>query len=188
MSALMALKYTDFRAVSAVRIRRAANQMSIAAAFTTAKRLNKSLFLDDEGTFLHSPAPNPDGTRHARLQKPRNLDHGRGNREKAVQNHSRKMEPQKRARPALARNRERTRGWVQELNFSFAMRMRQVAGRLEHTAANAVPLSRGAICNTRANIGDFRRDASRKRAPQLIHASRPFWLKWRRSGNDSLNR
>jgi hypothetical protein len=35
--------------------------MGVAAAFATTKRFNKNLFLDDEGTFLHSPAPNPDG-------------------------------------------------------------------------------------------------------------------------------
>jgi len=61
MSALMALEDADLGAVPPVRIRRAANQMGAAAAFATTKRFNKNLFLDDEGTFLHSPAPNPDG-------------------------------------------------------------------------------------------------------------------------------
>jgi hypothetical protein len=39
--------------------------MRIATAFDAADRPNKFLLLDDEGTFLHSPAPNPDGALNA---------------------------------------------------------------------------------------------------------------------------
>jgi hypothetical protein len=69
MSALMALEDADLGAVPPVRIRRAANQMGVAAAFAATKRFNKNLFLDDEGTFLHSPAPNPRRSPPMRTQK-----------------------------------------------------------------------------------------------------------------------
>jgi hypothetical protein len=59
MPALVALKDTNFGTVLFDRIGRASSQMRIAAAFDAAKRPNKPLFLDDEGTLLHSPAPNP---------------------------------------------------------------------------------------------------------------------------------
>jgi hypothetical protein len=39
--------------------------MGIAAAFDAADRPNKFLLLDDEGTLLHGPAPNPDGAPNA---------------------------------------------------------------------------------------------------------------------------
>ena len=59
MPALVALKDANFGTVLFDRIGRASSQMRIAAAFDAAKRPNKPLFLDDEGTLLHSPAPNP---------------------------------------------------------------------------------------------------------------------------------
>ncbi len=59
MPALVALKDANFRTILFDRIGRASSQMRIAAAFDAAKRPNKCLFLDDEGTLLHSPAPNP---------------------------------------------------------------------------------------------------------------------------------
>jgi hypothetical protein len=59
MPALVALKDANFGTVLFDRIGRASSQMRIAAAFDAAKRPNESLFLDDEGTLLHSPAPNP---------------------------------------------------------------------------------------------------------------------------------
>jgi len=59
MPAFVALKDANFGTVLFDRIRRASSQMSIAAAFDAAKRSNKLLFLDDEGTIFHSPAPNP---------------------------------------------------------------------------------------------------------------------------------
>jgi hypothetical protein len=59
MPALVALKDANFGTVLFDRIGRASSQMRITAAFDAAKRPNKSLFLDDEGTLLHSPAPNP---------------------------------------------------------------------------------------------------------------------------------
>jgi hypothetical protein len=64
MAALVAFKDADFGTVFD-RIGRAPNQMRIAAAFDAADRPNKFLLLDDEGTLLHSPAPNPDGAPNA---------------------------------------------------------------------------------------------------------------------------
>jgi hypothetical protein len=72
MPALVALEDANFGTVLFDRIGRASGQMGIAAAFDAAKRPNKSLFLDDEGTLLHSPAPNP--RRSASMQS----DKGRG--------------------------------------------------------------------------------------------------------------
>jgi hypothetical protein len=65
MAALVALKDANFGTVFFDRIGRASNQMSIAAAFDAADRPNKFLLLDDEGTLLHGPAPNPDGAPNA---------------------------------------------------------------------------------------------------------------------------
>ena len=59
MPALVALKDANFGTVFFYRIGRASNQMGIAAAFDAADRPNKSLLLDDEGTLLHSPVPQP---------------------------------------------------------------------------------------------------------------------------------
>jgi hypothetical protein len=59
MPALVALKDANLRTVVVDRIGSASSQMRIAAAFDTAERSNKFLFLDDEGTLLHSPAPDP---------------------------------------------------------------------------------------------------------------------------------
>jgi hypothetical protein len=59
MPALVAFKYANFRAIVFDRIRRASNQMRIAAAFYAMQRPNKFLLLDDEGTLLHGPPPSP---------------------------------------------------------------------------------------------------------------------------------
>jgi hypothetical protein len=48
MPALVAFKYANFRAIVFDRIRRASNQMRIAAAFDAMQRPNKFLLLDDE--------------------------------------------------------------------------------------------------------------------------------------------
>jgi hypothetical protein len=69
MPALVAFEDANFRPVLLSRIGRAANQMRIAAAFAAANRSNKGLFLDDEGTFLHSQAPTPGQLRQWRLTK-----------------------------------------------------------------------------------------------------------------------
>lgn len=61
MAALVAFKDANLGTVFFDRIGRASNQMRIAAAFDAADRPNKFLLLDDEGTLLHGPAPNPDG-------------------------------------------------------------------------------------------------------------------------------
>jgi hypothetical protein len=75
MPALVALKNANFGTVLFDRIWRASGQMGIAAAFDAAKRPNKSLFLDDEGTLFHSPAPNPPTVAlNAVRQRARNLD------------------------------------------------------------------------------------------------------------------
>jgi hypothetical protein len=63
MPALVALKDLNFGAVLFDRIGRASSQMGIAAAFDAANRLNEFLLLDDEGTRLHSPAPQPQRSR-----------------------------------------------------------------------------------------------------------------------------
>jgi hypothetical protein len=68
--------------------------MGAAAAFATTKRFNKNLFLDDEGTLLHSPAPNPDGLPHPK--RARNLDHGGGTVKKLCKTAPRKMAPKAR--------------------------------------------------------------------------------------------
>jgi hypothetical protein len=65
MAALVALKDANFGPVLPGRIGRAANQMRIAATFAAANRPNKRLFLDDEGTLLHSQAPTPDSCGYA---------------------------------------------------------------------------------------------------------------------------
>jgi hypothetical protein len=65
MAALVAFKDANFRTVFFDRIGRASNQMGIAATFDAADRPDKLLLLDDEGTLLHSPAPNPDGAPNA---------------------------------------------------------------------------------------------------------------------------
>ena len=59
--ALVALKDADFGTIILDRVGRAPNQMGIAAALAAANRPNEFLLLDDEGTLLHSPAPDPDG-------------------------------------------------------------------------------------------------------------------------------
>jgi hypothetical protein len=82
------LENADFRAIPVVGIGRAPNQMRITAAFATTNRPNGRLLLDDEGTFLHSPAPNPDGCLLCAPKKARNSDHSGGNNEKTVQNRS----------------------------------------------------------------------------------------------------
>jgi CelD/BcsL family acetyltransferase involved in cellulose biosynthesis len=59
MAAFVAFEHADLGTVVLDRIGRASCQMRIAAAFDAAKRPNESLLLDDEGTRLHSPAPDP---------------------------------------------------------------------------------------------------------------------------------
>jgi hypothetical protein len=59
MPALVAFEDANFGTVFFDRIGRASNQMGIAAAFDAADRPNEFLLLDDEGTFLHSPVPQP---------------------------------------------------------------------------------------------------------------------------------
>jgi hypothetical protein len=73
MSALVAFKDANLRPVLPGRIGRAADQMRIAAAFAAANRSNKRLFLDDEGTLLHSQAPTPGQLRLMRPDKRRGI-------------------------------------------------------------------------------------------------------------------
>ncbi len=67
--ALVTLKDANFGAVPFDRIGRASSQMGIAAAFAAAERSNKLQFLDDEGTLLHSTAPDPRRSSSMRADK-----------------------------------------------------------------------------------------------------------------------
>ena len=70
--ALITLKDANFGAIPFDRIGRATSQMGVAAAFAAADRSNEFLILDDEGTPLQSPAPDPTVEFHAGSQSARN--------------------------------------------------------------------------------------------------------------------
>ena len=60
--------------------------------------------------------------------------------------------------------------------------------RSEHPLSKAVHFGGREKCSAHEHIDDLLRDASRRRAEQLILASKRSWAKWLRSGKDSRKR